>query len=170
VAEGGSKARWWGGSAPAPAATVDPDGPSTADGRIDLGDIRLDDDRAATRYSDWAERLRAKRERDQAHIRGTDADPGPASHWSADALRDAGAGDPWASGAEPDGADRVAAFGVLGLTPQATEDEVALAYRRLAKAHHPDRYAAAPADVQAEHAEAMLRINAAYGVVRRTRA
>lgn len=38
--------------------------------------------------------------------------------------------------------DRLAeAYAILGLTPQATSDEVRQAYRRLARENHPDRFA-----------------------------
>ena len=48
---------------------------------------------------------------------------------------------------------------VLGVGPDATEEELASAYRRLAKAHHPDRAGAADSDLMAE-------INAAYDLLR----
>ena len=48
---------------------------------------------------------------------------------------------------------------VLGVGPDATEEELASAYRRLAKAHHPDRAGAADSDLMAE-------INAAYDMLR----
>jgi hypothetical protein len=50
-------------------------------------------------------------------------------------------------------------FMVLGVTPAASEDEVAAAYRELAKAWHPDRRGQAGEDRMAE-------INAAYELLR----
>jgi DnaJ domain len=50
-------------------------------------------------------------------------------------------------------------YGVLGLTPAATPDEVAAAYRRLAKEWHPDRGGGE---------ERMAEINAAYDLLRAT--
>jgi hypothetical protein len=50
----------------------------------------------------------------------------------------------------------------LGLGPDATPDEVAKAYRRLAKRHHPDRR---PEDADAA-AVRMAEINAAYAMLR----
>jgi DnaJ-domain-containing protein 1 len=117
---------------------------------------------AAQRYADWAERLRAKRRRDQDHIRGTDATTADPGHWHADTVM----GGDHVAGHAPVQQDAVAALGVLGLAPGASVDEIALAYRRLAKLHHPDRWAEAPPEIQGEHAEAMLRINAAYRSLR----
>ena len=55
---------------------------------------------------------------------------------------------------------------MLGLGPGATADEVAAAYRQLAKVHHPDRWAEADPEVQRHHGEEMLRVNAAYHALR----
>ena len=131
--------------------------------------VDLTDRGAAQRYSDWAERLRAKRVRDQAHILGADpagAGGGP-SHWSADSLL----GDDTSSTTGPaplvaDAADALRCLGVLGLAPGATSDEEAAAYRRLAKLHHPDRWAEAAPEVRQLHSEEMLRVNAAYQALR----
>jgi hypothetical protein len=51
-------------------------------------------------------------------------------------------------------------LGVLGLPPTATPDEIAAAYRRLAKEWHPDRGGGA------ESERRMAEINAAYDVLR----
>jgi hypothetical protein len=53
-------------------------------------------------------------------------------------------------------------YDVLGLTPDATEDEVARAYRELAKRWHPDLPGAGGADAHAR----MARLNAAYDAIR----
>lgn len=46
-------------------------------------------------------------------------------------------------GAQPTSAESLeAAYGVLGVTPQATNDEVKKAYRRLMSQHHPDKLVA----------------------------
>ena len=98
--------------------------------------IDLTDRAAAQRYSDWAERLRAKRRRDQAHILGTEPD-GPGSPG-----RSRPTGRPTTCSAatrrptpdrrrcSPVSSDPLRCLGVLGLDPGATGDEVATAYRQ----------------------------------------
>ena len=54
----------------------------------------------------------------------------------------------------------------LGLQPGAGPDEATAAYRRLAKMHHPDRWAEADEETRRHHAEEMLRINAVYRVLK----
>lgn len=52
----------------------------------------------------------------------------------------------------------------LGVSPRATDREVSLAYKKLAKRHHPDLH---PEDETA--AERMGRINQAYGTIKAMR-
>ena len=139
-------------SAPAPDAASGPNVASTS---------------AGARYSAWADRLREKRQRDQAHVRGVDAaDPRPSPLERSHRHRSAGparGGRPVLAPA-PGEADRQ--LGVLGLEPGASAEEVNLAYRRLAKVHHPDRWAEADAATRRHHSEEMLRVNAAYRALR----
>ena len=54
-------------------------------------------------------------------------------------------------------------YKILGVSPNATDDEVKSAYRELAKKYHPDRYAGSPiADLASEK---MKEINEAYDQV-----
>lgn len=57
---------------------------------------------------------------------------------------------------------RVAALAILGLTGNPTHDEVRLAYRRLARVHHPDRYQGQGHDSIQHATEAFKRIQNAY--------
>ncbi len=126
---------------------------------------------AGERVSAWADRLRDKRRRDQERIRATesgpqDDPPGPA-HWSAESV--IGRDEAHGAGFDllaPVTSRRTECLGMLGLDPSATDDDIAAAYRALAKQHHPDRWAEADQATQATHAEAMLRVNAAYRALR----
>lgn len=57
--------------------------------------------------------------------------------------------------------DLESAYKVLGLTPDATDDELRRAYRRLALEHHPDRVAALGDDVRRAAEKKFQEINAA---------
>ncbi len=140
---------------------------------IDLTDeMQVDPQVAAAeakRYTDWADRMRMKRQRDQAQIRGVEfVSLDDAANWSADTV--IGQSDVHALGDASVPADPSTvtdALGLLGLEPGASPDEVTLAYRELAKQHHPDRWAGADDSIQRQHAEAMMRVNSAYTAVRR---
>ncbi len=60
-------------------------------------------------------------------------------------------------------------FGVLGLTPQANNDEVKRAYRKLMSQYHPDRVASLGADLQKTAVEKSKSINEAYMIIERRR-
>ena len=54
-------------------------------------------------------------------------------------------------------------YKVLGVSPDATDDEVKQAYRKLAKKYHPDRYQNSP--LADEASEKMKEINSAYDMI-----
>lgn len=58
-------------------------------------------------------------------------------------------------------------YEILGITPNATDDEVKAAYRELAKKYHPDNYGNNPLSDLAE--EKMQEINEAYDTIIRMR-
>ncbi len=55
-------------------------------------------------------------------------------------------------------------YAVLGISSNASDDEVKTAYRNLAKKYHPDNYASAP-DVADLAAEKMAQVNEAYDAI-----
>jgi DnaJ like chaperone protein len=57
--------------------------------------------------------------------------------------------------------DLESAYKVLGMSPDATDDELKKAYRRLALEHHPDRVAALGEDVRKAAEKKFQEINAA---------
>ena len=140
------------GCPPGSTVTSDPTGPSDAE-----------------RYSAWADRLRDKRTRNQATILGVPADdPWANGYWSTDSVRSSD--DPVDEpGIVPDVMRRGRLLSELGLDACATPDEATLAYRSLAKVHHPDRWVEADEATQAHHAEEMLRLNAVYRALRTER-
>ena len=54
-------------------------------------------------------------------------------------------------------------YKVLGVSPNASDDEIKAAYRQLAKKYHPDNYANNPLADLAE--EKMREINEAYDMI-----
>jgi hypothetical protein len=120
----------------------------------------------AERISAWADRMRQKRERDQAEILGRTAPKATsAGYWSSEHV--SSGDDPVDEpGVVADPSRRARLLGELGLAGEATSDEVVLAYRRLAKQHHPDRWAEADEATRDRNAEEMLRVNAVYRALR----
>jgi hypothetical protein len=118
-------------------------------------------DPRAERYSEWAERMRAKRRRLASDL---DGNPAP-SNWSTDALFEESRrveDDERHSLRRPNPWRVQELLAVLDLREGATAAEVGNAYRRLAKVHHPDHFVEADADIQEYHAHKMREIIRAY--------
>ncbi len=60
-------------------------------------------------------------------------------------------------------------YKVLGITSDATDDEVKRAYRRMAMKYHPDRVAGMSEELQRNAAEQMKEINSAYEAIKQQR-
>jgi DnaJ-domain-containing protein 1 len=86
----------------------------------------------------------------------------PADNWGAGRAEPSGSQAPTAPA---DGMRRAAALRLLGLEEGASADAVHSAYRQLAKARHPDRYARLGPAAQATAAAAFQRVQAAYAVL-----
>ena len=61
------------------------------------------------------------------------------------------------------------AYKVLGVSPNATDEEVKKAYRKLALEHHPDKVAALGEDVRKAAEKKFQEINAAYETIKKQR-
>ena len=61
------------------------------------------------------------------------------------------------------------AYAVLGISPNATDDEVKSAYRRMAMKNHPDKVATLGPEVQKAAEEKFRQIQDAYEVIKRQR-
>ncbi len=60
-------------------------------------------------------------------------------------------------------------YGVLGLTPDATEAEIKKSYRNLMRQYHPDRVATLGPELQAAASKKSMEINEAYHIIERRR-
>jgi hypothetical protein len=60
-------------------------------------------------------------------------------------------------------------YGVLGITPDATEAEIKKAYRNLMRQYHPDRVATLGPELQETAAKRAKEINEAYHIIERRR-
>ena len=60
-------------------------------------------------------------------------------------------------------------YRVLGVSPQATDDEVKKAYREAAKKHHPDKVGHLGEDVRKAAEEKFARVNEAYDRIKKAR-
>lgn len=118
----------------------------------------------AEQYALWQQRMRDKRERTRALVDGPGIDPAAGrTHWSTEALyAESRLVEEQESVSRPNPWRTRELLSTLDLTEGASLDDVSLAYRRLAKTHHPDRFVGASDEVRDFHAKKMLDINAAY--------
>ena len=65
--------------------------------------------------------------------------------------------------------DTRSAYDVLEIKPEATDDEVKAAYRRMAMKNHPDKVATLGPDIQKAAADKFRQIQAAYETIKRDR-
>jgi DnaJ like chaperone protein len=61
------------------------------------------------------------------------------------------------------------AYKILEITPQATDEEVRKAYKRMAVKHHPDKVHHLGEDVQKAASEKFKEVNAAYEQIKKER-
>lgn len=62
-----------------------------------------------------------------------------------------------------------AAYECLGVSPQATDDEVKSAYRKLVMMYHPDRYATQGPAAQVHAQDKFLKVQKAYEEIKKLR-
>lgn len=65
--------------------------------------------------------------------------------------------------------DSTSAYTILGITPNATDDEVKKAYRKMAVENHPDKVSYLGEDVQKSAKEKFQKINEAYETIKKER-
>ncbi len=65
--------------------------------------------------------------------------------------------------------DPASAYAVLEINPSATDEEVKSAYRRMAMKNHPDKVASLGPDIQKAAEEKFLKIQEAYGTIKKQR-
>jgi DnaJ-class molecular chaperone len=66
------------------------------------------------------------------------------------------------------GAGIASAYATLGLARGASTEQIGIAYRNLARIHHPDKVANEPREVREESERRMKEINAAHTLLRRS--
>ena len=119
---------------------------------------------------DFDEELRGDRSRAGDEQGRTDASGGGRSTGGQTGSGRSGGGSQHKEGRhKPGERDDAYYYGVLGLTPDASEDEIKKAYRKLMRQYHPDRVATLGADLQAAASKKSMEINEAYHIIERRR-
>jgi len=65
--------------------------------------------------------------------------------------------------------DQISAYKILGINPEATDEEVRKAYRQMAITHHPDKVAHLGDDIQHAAKEKFQKVQAAYDDIKKQR-
>lgn len=147
--------------APAPNPWVDEETEKVLD--IELGRTELSAAERAAQYNEWADRMKAKRQRNRDAILGSQRPKTDSSYWSTDALfADSRLAEEDDLLTRPNPWRVQELLSILDLDHDAAPEDVGDAYRKLAKQHHPDRYVAADRETQQFHADKMTDINKAY--------
>lgn len=123
----------------------------------------LSADERQAQYSDWADRMHQKRQRNRDAINAARTKPTQSNYWSTEALfADSKLVEEDELTSRPNPWRVQELLSLLELNADAAPEDVGDAYRRLAKQHHPDRFAGADTETQQLHADKMMSINKAY--------
>lgn len=164
--------------APAADAPVNPWNDGTNDLVADLQNSGRTPDERSEAYAEWVQRMQDKRTRNKASIASVSTSTGSwaslgedpatsANYWTTDALfaeSERVAHEEMSVRPNPWRVNEL--LELLDLRHDATADEISIAYKKLAKAHHPDRYVSADEATQQFHADKMLEVNKAYRTLR----
>ncbi|MBI2705612.1 MAG: J domain-containing protein [Actinobacteria bacterium] len=113
-------------------------------------------------YTEWAQRMREKRERTRDAIAGRD-DQERSTYWTSEAVyAESRRVEEEEITTRPNPWKVQELLAVFELDAAADARDIGDAYRRLAKRHHPDRYVSADVETQQHHADKMASINKAY--------
>jgi DnaJ-domain-containing protein 1 len=126
----------------------------------DLDRPQLETDVPQADYGAWRERLRSKSQRNRTMFTppAPDAPKGPSPYWDPETL--------FAASASVEAAEDHSPLAVLDLRESATAEEILVAYRNLAKLHHPDRWIDADDGTRQHHDDCMKAVNDAYTALR----
>jgi DnaJ-domain-containing protein 1 len=107
-------------------------------------------------YAAWRDRMRKKSDRNRDLFQPPEPER-RGTYWDPELLF---------QGAGTVTSERAEHLAVLDLRDGATPDEIATAYRNLAKLHHPDRWTSADTETRRFHEDCMRAVNEAYHALR----